>query len=66
MDGDEMNHAQVIYTAIGVGGIYLAHMIESKMQDQEIPWEHINRIALYWGAGAIAYWILLNASGVKL
>ncbi len=61
-----MNQTQIIYTIVGAAGIYLAHSIEYKVQDQEFKWDHMNRIVLYWVAGAVGYWVLLNASGVKL
>ena len=51
----------LVYTGVGAAGIFLAHMIESKVQKQdEIPYAHMSRIALYWSLGALAYFAFIR------
>tara|TARA_R100000655_G_scaffold33452_1_gene65813 strand:+ start:213 stop:425 length:213 start_codon:yes stop_codon:yes gene_type:complete len=67
-----MDKTQTIYTVIGAVGVYLAHYIENKIQFKDNPKEmpnffypHVNRVAFYWTAGAIAYWVAINSVGYK-
>ena len=56
-----VTQTDLIYTGVGAAGIFLAHMIESKVQkSEEIPWAHMSRIALYWSLGALAYFALIR------
>jgi hypothetical protein len=67
-----LDRTQLIYTAVGAVGVYLAHGIENQIQfkgDKEnnpgFIYPHVNRIALYWTLGAVGYWILLNRGLVR-
>lgn len=56
-----VSQMDLVYTGVGAAGIFLAHMIESKVQKQdEIPYAHMSRIALYWSLGALAYFALIR------
>jgi len=51
----------LVYTGVGAAGIFLAHIIESKVQKKdELPWQHMSRIAVYWSLGALAYFALIR------
>ena len=58
----------VIFTAVGTVGIYLAHWIENKIQypDKPITYNinHVNRVALYWTLGALAYFVWIENTNV--
>tara|TARA_R100001086_G_C11792627_1_gene246667 strand:+ start:440 stop:643 length:204 start_codon:yes stop_codon:yes gene_type:complete len=53
---------QIGYVIVGGLGIYLAHFIENRYQNPNeavtFNLDHINRVALYWGLGATAYFLL--------
>tara|TARA_R100001086_G_C11792891_1_gene246745 strand:+ start:250 stop:438 length:189 start_codon:yes stop_codon:yes gene_type:complete len=59
-----ITNLDLVYTGIGAIGIYLAHGIENKIQkpDEKITYniDHINRIALYWTLGALAYFAVIR------
>jgi len=54
----------LVFTGIGFVGIYLAHGIENKIQspDKKVLFnlDHINRVAVYWALGALAYFALIR------
>jgi len=59
-----IQNIDLVYTGIGAVGIYLAHGIENKIQkpDEKLWYniDHINRVALYWTLGALAYFVLIR------
>jgi len=61
-----ITRTQGIYTIVGTVGIYLAHWIWYKRNEQEYNSDHVNALAFYWAIGAIVYWVLLNRSGYKI
>jgi len=50
----------MVFVAVGAGGIFAAHAIESKREKQDIPIAHMARIAAYWSLGALAYFALIR------
>tara|TARA_R110002020_G_scaffold133557_1_gene298011 strand:+ start:11334 stop:11606 length:273 start_codon:yes stop_codon:yes gene_type:complete len=59
--GDNMTSRMIEFVGVGAVGIFLAHMIESKVQkNEEYPWAHMSRIALYWSLGALAYFAVFR------
>ena len=49
------------FVTVGAVGIFLAHIIESKVQKSEtVPYAHMSRIAFYWALGALAYFSMVR------
>lgn len=56
-----MDKNAVGFVTVGAVGIFLAHIIESKVQKSEtIPYAHMSRIAFYWALGALAYFSMVR------
>ena len=60
-----ITQTDLVYVGVGALGIYLAHGIENKLQkpDEKLFYniDHINRIAMYWRLGALAYFVILRS-----
>tara|TARA_R100000963_G_C4607273_1_gene78903 strand:+ start:285 stop:473 length:189 start_codon:yes stop_codon:yes gene_type:complete len=55
-----LTSSDLLFVGVGAAGIFAAHSVESRVQGQDIPIEHMSRIAVYWSIGMIAYFMILR------